>query len=271
MSDGKIDGIAIIGVGAMGTAFATGLVNSGVVERDNLVLADVDEQKLNSLASELGARTAKSNAEAINGADVILVVVKAWLVAKVLSEIGPALRPDQIVIVIAAGVKLEAMRNALRRDAKLIRCMPNTPCRVGAGATGFARGPAVNDDDVRKAKTALDAVGLSLEVPEKLMDAVTGLSGSGPAYVYVMIDALSDAGVRVGLPRDVAVRLAAQTVMGAAKMVLDEGEHPSRLKDQVTTPGGTTIAGLDALEKAGFRSALIEAVKAATKRAEELG
>jgi len=148
--------------------------------------------------------------------------------------------------------------------------MPNTPCRIREGAIGYSRGDFATDEHVAIAKKIFDAVGISFEVPERLLNAVTGLSGSGPAYVYVLIEALSDAGVRVGLPRNIASKLASQTVKGAAQMVTSSGEHPAILKDMVTSPGGTTIAGIDALERAGFRSALIEAVKAATNRAEEL-
>lgn len=271
MADGRIGHIAIIGAGAMGEAFAAGLVKGGVVSKDALTLADLDASKLKTASEGLGVRVTSDNAGAAAAADVILIAVKPAIVPDVLEEISELVTAEKLVISIAAGVKLETIQSNLSREAKAIRAMPNTPCRIGAGAIGFARGKGVGDEQVAIAKCMFETVGLSFEVPERLLDAVTGLSGSGPAYVFVMIEALADAGVRVGLPRETALKLAAQTVMGAARMVIDENEHPARLKDQVTSPGGTTIAGLDALEKAGFRSALIDAVKAATKRAEELG
>ena len=267
----KIGRMTIIGAGAMGSAFAAGVISAGVFAKEDLTLTDTDLAKLDKIAKDLGVPVANDNAAAIKGADVVLIAVKPAIVPDVLEQISAALTRDQLVISIAAGVKLESIQSGLSRDAKVIRSMPNMPCRIGSGAIGFARGKAAGDSEVAVAKRIFDAVGLSFEVPEKLLDAVTGLSGSGPAYVFVMIEALSDAGVRVGLPRDAAAKLAAQTVMGAARMVIEENEHPARLKDQVTSPGGATIAGIDALERAGFRSALIEAVKAATKRAEELG
>ena len=263
--------LAIIGAGAMGSAFAGGLIKAGLVNAGDVTLADIDADRLDKIRAELGVAVTSDNVAAVRKAGVVMVVVKPAQVKDVLSGIRGALSVDQLVIVIAAGVKLETIESALAAGAPAIRVMPNTPCLVGEGATGFSRGVNVSDDQAKLAKRIFDAVGISFEVPEKLLDAVTGLSGSGPAYVYLMIEALSDGGVRMGLPRAIALKLAAQTVLGAAKMVVEKGEHPAMLKDQVTSPGGTTIAGIEALEKAGFRSALIEAVKAATKRAEELG
>jgi len=263
-------GLCIIGGGAMGAAFAKGVVASGVLKPREIVVADLDEPRLGKLADELGVRTTKDNVEAVSDADIVLLAVKPGVVAPVVEGIAGVVTAGQLVISIAAGVSLEAIESRLTTGIGVIRAMPNTPCQVGAGAIGFAAGTAVTRDQVEAAKRIFDAVGISYEVPENLINAVTGLSGSGPAYIYVMIEALSDAGVRVGLPRPIAVKLAAQTVYGAAKMVLDSGDHPAALKDMVTSPGGTTIAALDALEKAGFRSALIEAVKAARDRSEEL-
>lgn len=264
-------GLTIIGSGAMGSAFAKGVINSGAFKPEEVTLADVFASRLEKLARELGVKTTSDNKAAVSGADIILLALKPAIIGQVVKEIAGIVKQNQLIISIAAGVKLESVESAMPEGVGVIRVMPNTPCQIGAGAIGFCRGKAVNDSQVEAAKKVFDAVGISFEVPEKLLDAVTGLSGSGPAYVYVMIEALSDAGVRVGLPRDISLRLASQTVMGSAKMVLETGDHPARLKDQVTSPGGTTIAGVDELEKAGFRSALIEAVKAATKRSEELG
>lgn len=262
--------LCIIGGGAMGAAFAKGVISSGVLQPDQVSIADVDESRLQGLARDLRVKVVTDNAACAKDADVILLAVKPPLVSKVATQLAEVVTPDQLVISIAAGVSLEKIESALSEGVAVIRAMPNTPCQVGAGAIGFSLGKSVSKGQAAVAKRIFDAVGLSYEVPEKLLNAVTGLSGSGPAYIYVMIEALSDAGVRVGLPRPIATKLAAQTVYGAAKMVLDEGQHPAVLKDQVTSPGGTTIAGIDALEQAGFRSALIEAVKAAAKRSEEL-
>ena len=271
MANDGIGRLSVIGAGAMGSALAAGVISAGIVRPDDVTMADVDSSKLERLSAELGAAVTSDNLKAIQDADVVIIAVKPWFVENVLKEIGQKLNSNQMVISIAAGVKLESIEAHLADSVAVIRSMPNTPCLIGAGAVGFSRGKAATDRHVAIAKDIFDAVGISFEVAEKLLDAVTGLSGSGPAYVYLMIEAMSDAGVRVGLPRDISLKLAAQTVMGSARMVIEAGEHPAKLRDQVTTPGGTTIAGLDALEKAGFRSALMEAVKAATKRSEELG
>jgi pyrroline-5-carboxylate reductase len=172
---------------------------------------------------------------------------------------------------IAAGVPIAEIEKRLRLGGRVVRVMPNTPCLVGASATGYAPGTDATPADVELVARLFGAVGAAVQVPEKLLDAVTGLSGSGPAFVYVMIEALADGGVRAGLPRDVALKLAAQTVLGSAKMVLETGQHPGALKDAVASPGGTTIAGLHALERGGVRAALMDAVEAAARRAEELG
>ncbi len=263
--------LAVIGSGAMGSAFAGGVVAAGLFAPEDVVMTDVDAAMLERAASKLGVRTSSDNAAAVADADVILIAVKPAIVDDVLEQIAESVRDTQLIISIAAGVMTFSLEMGLPEGMPIIRAMPNTPCLIRAGAIGFSRGTSATDDHVAIARRIFEAVGLAVEVPERQMDAVTGLSGSGPAYIYVLIEALSDAGVRVGLPRDVATKLASQTVVGAARMVLEQGEHPARLKDQVTSPGGTTIAALDVLEKAGFRSALIEAVKAAVERAEELG
>ncbi len=263
--------LAVIGAGAIGTALARGWISAGLFEPSDVMMADIDKVILETRSAQMGVNVTTDNAEAVRKADVILLAVKPNITALALSQICGALKGGQLVVSIAAGVKLHVIESRLPEGTAVIRAMPNTPCMVGAGATAFCRGKHVTDAHVVIGKKLFDAVGIALEVQEKMLDAVTGLSGSGPAYVYIMIEALSDAGVRVGLARDVAMKLSAQTVMGSARMVLESNEHPGQLKDRVTSPGGTAIAGIDALEKAGFRSAIIEAVKAATKRAEELG
>jgi pyrroline-5-carboxylate reductase len=262
--------LGIIGGGAMGAAFAKGVVSSGALKPREVIVADLDEPRLQMLARDLGVKITTDNAAAVSDAEIILLAVKPAIVPVVVESIAGIVSSAQLIISIAAGVSLEAIESRLPDGIGVIRSMPNTPCQIGAGAIGFSAGKSATPDQIMAAKKIFDAVGISVEVPEKLLSAVTGLSGSGPAYVYLMIEALSDAGVRVGLPRATALKLAAQTVYGAAKMVIDEDAHPAMLKDQVTSPGGTTIAALDALEKAGFRSALMEAVKAAAKRSEEL-
>jgi pyrroline-5-carboxylate reductase len=177
----------------------------------------------------------------------------------------------RLVISIAAGITLAALEDAAGVQDRVIRAMPNTPALVGKGAAGFCLGTRATREDAAVAKHLLGSTGLAVEVPERLMNAVTGLSGSGPAYIYLVIEALADGGVRMGIPRADAIQLAAQTVLGAAAMVMETGQHPAVLKDMVTSPGGTTIAGLAELERNGLRSALIEAVTAATRRADELG
>lgn len=254
----------------MGSATAGGVIAAGLYEPGNVTVADIYEPGLEKLHAQLGVSTTTSNAAAVQGAGIVMIVVKPAVVKAVLADIAEEIMPGQLIVSMAAGVKLESIESGLPAGTPVMRAMPNTPCRIREGAIGFARGTAATDEHAAAAKRLFDSLGLSLEVPEKLLDAVTGLSGSGPAYVFVMIDALSDAGVRVGLPREASTKLAAQTVLGAARMVIEEGEHPAKLRDQVTSPGGTTITGLDVLESRGFRSALIEAVKAATRRSEEL-
>ncbi len=261
--------LGIIGGGAMGEAFAGGVISSGWLKPTDITIADIDESRQERLREQLGVNVASDNVLTAANADIVLLAVKPSVVPTVLDTINEYLI-TQLVISIAAGVSLDAMQSRLKDNIGVIRAMPNTPSRIGAGAIGFSIGKAVTQRQVELAIKLFECVGICIEVPERLIDAVTGLSGSGPAYVYLMIEAMSDAGVRAGLTRPDALKLAAQTVYGAAKMVIDQNEHPAVLKDQVTSPGGTTIAGVAALEKAGFRSAIMEAVKAAAKRSAEL-
>ncbi len=264
--------LAVLGTGMMGGALARGLVGAGAMPPGRLRLYDTHRAKAAALAASLGpeAQAAESALSAIAGADLILVAVKPPMVADVLAEIAPALSPTQLVVSIAAGVRLAKMEALLPGGTPVIRTMPNTPCLVGMGATALCRGASATEEHLALAQSLFASVGLSVEVPERLLDAVTGLSGSGPAYVYLMIEALADGGVSEGLTRDVARLLAAQTVLGAAQMVLSSDQHPAQLKDNVTTPGGTTIAALHVLERAGIRTALIDAIQAAAERSREL-
>lgn len=269
---GELDDLRIgfLGAGAMAEALAGGLVQSGSVPAGALRASDPDPARRKHLEERLGVHCSADNAAVVDDSDVVVVAVKPDKVGPVLGALeGDRERP--LWISIAAGVTLRRLGDALSPTARIVRAMPNTPAQVHAGATAFCAGEAVRDADRAVTRALFSAVGTVWEAPsEDLLDAVTGLSGSGPAYVFVILEALADAGVRVGLPRDAAATLAAQTVFGAAKLALEGGRHPAQLKDQVTSPGGTTIAGLERLEAGGLRAALYEAVRASVARAREL-
>ncbi len=260
--------LGLIGYGNMGSAIVNGLVGAKLFMPSDIHVADLDENKLND-ANTAGHFTHFSAAECAAAVDTLIVAVKPADVIDILGGLS-GLERETLVVSVAAGLGLEKIE-AVIPDNPVIRVMPNTPCLVGAGVNVLSRGTKATDDHVETARTILGAVGFVSEVPEKSMDAVTGLSGSGPAYVAVLIDALGEGGVRMGLPRTMALKLAAQTVFGSAKMILEKGMHPSKLRDIVASPGGTTIEGIAALESMGFRSALIEAVTAAAERSKELG
>jgi pyrroline-5-carboxylate reductase len=262
--------IGFVGAGQMATALARGILAAGTLLPESVLACDVVPAAGQRFVEQTGARLVASNREVAAEATVVFLAVKPQQMAEVLADLRNFIRPEQLIVSIAAGVSLKTMTSGLGDQPKLIRVMPNTPCLVGCGASAFSRGTHATNDDVTLVQKLLSNVGLAVEVPEKLLDAVTGLSGSGPAYVYQMIEALSDGGVRMGLPRETATKLAAQTVMGAAQMVLSTGQHPGALKDAVTSPGGTTIAGLHALERGGLRGTLMNAVEAATLRAREM-
>lgn len=263
--------IGFLGAGRMATALVKGLLDSGVVSVDDVSASDVFEPARDAFLAATGVEAAPDNREATWTRDVVVVAVKPQMLADVLADIRDQIDKKTLVVSIAAGVPLKSLEQALPDGQRVIRVMPNTPSLVRCGASCFARGEHANDDDAATVRQLLTPVGTFDEVSEHLLDAVTGLSGSGPAYAYQMIEALSDGGVRVGLPRPLATKLAAQTLLGAATMVLETGEHPGALKDAVTSPGGTTIAGLHALEVGGLRAALMDAVAAATERSKELG
>ncbi len=260
--------VGFLGAGQMATALAKGWLAAGLLDAAKSMASDPHQATREKFAAATGLQAVAVNGAVVMRCDVLVLAVKPQVMAVVLSELKPLLAPDKLVLSIAAGVTLETLSAALGGHPRLVRVMPNTPCLVGASASGIA---AKNPDDAALATTLFGAVGVAVSVPEHQLDAVTGLSGSGPAYVYVIIEALADGGVRMGLPRDVALKLAAQTVFGAAKMVLDTGTHPAALKDAVASPGGTTIAGLHELERGGLRGVLMDAVQAATERAAELG
>jgi pyrroline-5-carboxylate reductase len=260
-----------LGAGQMATALARGWLAAEFVTPDRIRASDPVAQAREAFAAETNSRVGANNLEVVGVSDLLILAVKPQSMPSLLVEIRPHLTPKHLIVSIAAGVTIKQIAGSLGSKRRLIRVMPNTPCLIGASASGYAAGEAATEDDLKLIDRLLNAVGRAYRLPEHLLDAVTGLSGSGPAYVYLMIEALSDGGVRMGLPRDVATGLAAQTVLGAARMVLETQQHPGVLKDKVTSPGGTTIAGLHALERGGFRAALIDAVEAATKRSTELG
>jgi pyrroline-5-carboxylate reductase len=264
--------LGVIGCGKMGTALIQGALRAGVVSVGEVIGCDPYEKSRADFASATGARVSTEISDLASQCEVILLCTKPLDAPAALKQAAlAAAGAPRLIISIAAGLTLKALEAAAGENFRLIRAMPNTPALVGHGAAGFCLGSRATSEDGQVAKSLLGAVGLALEFPERLMDAVTGLSGSGPAYIYLIIEALADGGVQAGIPRADALRLAAQTVFGSAAMVLETGDHPAVLKDMVTSPGGTTIAGLATLERHGLRAALIDAVSAATQRAAELG
>ena len=263
--------IGFVGTGQMARALARGFVQSQLLSGDQLVAHDPFASATDEFQRQhQDASIVANNGEVVANADIIIIAVKPQSMPQVLAEIKDHISANSLIISIAAGVKLKTLCSRLASE-RIVRVMPNTPCLVGQGAAGFSLAAGATTDDSRVVSQLLSSVGLAFELKESLLDAVTGLSGSGPAYIYTVIEALSDGGVQAGLPRNVATQLAAQTVRGAAEMVLQSDDHPGQLKDRVTSPGGTTIAGLAVLEARAVRSAFIDAVQNATTRAAELG
>jgi len=263
--------IGFLGAGKMATALARGFIRAGLVTAKQVMAGDPSRTACDSFAREAQGRTTASNLEVVRFAPVLILAVKPDHVNAALAEVRDHLTVKHLLISIAAGVPLAKLESGLRPSARVVRVMPNTPALVGASATGFALGKSASPADGELIQRLFSAVGIAFPLKEILLDAVTGLSGSGPAYVYLFIEGLSDGGVAAGLPRDVATKLAAQTVLGSGKMVLETGLHPGALKDMVTSPGGTTIEGLHELEKGKLRGALISAVRAATEKSKRLG
>ncbi|HYA88491.1 MAG TPA: pyrroline-5-carboxylate reductase [Nitrospirota bacterium] len=263
--------IAFLGGGNMAEALIKGVISAGTARPEKILVADVSAERLEHLRKNYSIVVQKTNTDAAREAGIIILSVKPQAIEKVLAEIAPVVDGEKLVVSIAAGISLSRIEHALKKGCRVVRVMPNTPALVLAGVAALAAGNNATSQDVSSTKGIFDSVGRSVVVDEKLMDAVTGLSGSGPAYVFTIIDALSDAGVKAGLPRQLALELAAQTVYGSAKMVLETKEHPAKLRDMVTSPGGTTIEGLHALEKGKLRATLMNAVEAATARSKELG
>lgn len=255
----------------MATALAKGFVRAGLVSPQNIAASDPVKAACASFTEQVGAQTLAGNVEVLKSAEVIFLSVKPQQIGEVLQEIRPQASQNHLFISIIAGVPLAKLEAGLNEGARVVRVMPNTPALLGASASAFAVGKFARAEDGALAQKLLESVGLAFQLKETLLDAVTGLSGSGPAYVYLIIEALSDGGVAAGLPRDVATKLAAQTVLGSARMVLETGLHPGALKDMVTSPGGTTIEGLHELEKGKLRGTLISAVRAASEKSRKLG
>jgi pyrroline-5-carboxylate reductase len=262
---------AFVGAGNMAEALIRGLIASGAVPAAHITASGRRKDRIERTAERLGITAAHDNAHCVAGADVVMLCVKPQVLRPVLDQVGRDIPREALVISVAAGIGTAAIEAQLAPGQRVVRAMPNTGAIVRQSATASAAGAGATEHDMAVAKEIFDRVGRTVVVDEVHLDAVTGLSGSGPAYIFLIIDALADAGVKVGLSRDIALELAAQTVMGSAQLLLQTGEHPGKLKDQVTSPGGTAIAGLHTLEAGGLRTTLITAVETATRRSKELG
>lgn len=263
--------IGFIGAGKMATALAKGFLHAKLTSPAHLIASDPVEAARTTFSNETGANTVRSNLEVVRSAAVVVLAVKPDQATAVLSEIRPELKSRHLLVSVVAGLSTGKIEAVVGQHVRVIRAMPNTPALVGASASAYAPGTAATPQDCALAEKLFSAVGIVFQLKESMLDAVTGLSGSGPAYVYQFIEALSDGGVACGLPREVATKLAAQTVFGAAKMVLQTGLHPGVLKDMVTSPGGTTIEGIHELEKGRLRAVVMSAVRAATEKSRKLG
>jgi pyrroline-5-carboxylate reductase len=263
--------IAFVGAGNMAGALIRGLIGTKTTSSAHIVAADPDQARLDLLESDLGIRVTKSNDAAVDEANVVVLGTKPQVFGQVLPSLAASLKPGTLVISIAAGISTRIIERMLPDGTRVVRTMPNTPALVGSGATAVAAGTHATDEDLALTQRLFESVGIVVRVPESQIDAVTGVSGSGPAYVFSMIEALRDAGAREGLPEATALELASQTVLGAARLLLERGGTPEALRQEVTSPGGTTVAGLQALDTKGFRDAVLGAVRAATRRSTELG
>lgn len=273
MTENVISGkkVAFIGAGNMAEALIKGLIDSKVIPPNQISASDILENRRQYISETHGIRCIEDNRQLVADADVAVLAVKPQVCQAVLEEVGPVLGASKLVLSIVAGVAAKTILSRVKEGTRVIRTIPNTPAMVMEGITGIATDGDVSQKDVKIAEAIFGTVGKTVTIEEKLMDAATGLSASGPAYIFVIIEALADGGVRMGIPRQTALTMAAQTILGSAKLYFESGKHPGELKDMVTSPGGTTIAGLHQLEAGGLRAALINAVQAATLRSEELG
>ena len=264
--------IGFIGSGNMGEALINGLISSGSAPVENIICSDVREDRLEYISETYGIETTTDNLDLVDASDIVVYAVKPQIMASVLNQTAGRLDMSKLIISIAAGVPMAAIESYLNKELRLIRVMPNVAASVKEGAAAIAAGEHALEEDIQLAMSIFNSVGRSVFLKENyLMDAVTGLSGSGPAYIFLIVDAFADAGVKMGLSRRDALALSIQTVLGAAKMLQDTNMHPGELKDMVTSPGGTAIAGLHTLEKGGLMTTLIDAVEAATIRSKQLG
>jgi pyrroline-5-carboxylate reductase len=263
--------IGVIGTGNMGESLISGLIYAKSSAPQNIICSDVRREKLKCIKDTYRVITTTSNIDVVKASEIVIYAIKPQIMASILRETAAYLDMSKIVISIAAGVPLAAIESCLNKDLRLIRVMPNIAASVKEGAAAITAGKHATKEDLKVAKAIFDSVGKSVIVEEELMDAITGLSGNGPAYIFLIVDALADAGVKMGLSREDALFLSAQTVLGAAKLLLETDEHPGRLKDKVTSPGGTAIAALHTIEEGGLRTTLINAVEVGTKRSRELG
>lgn len=262
--------ITLIGTGKIGQALLGGIIKAELTPRENIIVTDILDAVLEQIENIYHVNTSKENDKAIQSADIILLAVKPQVIKEVLEQIRPVLKEYQLIISVAAGIKTTNIEHVIKKNNPILRVMPNIPALVDESATAIAKGAHANDDHLAIGQTIFNAVGDVVVVREEQLDAVTGLSGSGPAYIYMLLEALIDGGVKMGLARDVATRLSIQTVLGSAKLMRETKKHPAVLKDEVTTPGGTTIAAIHELEMHGLRNMLISAVETATKRSQEL-
>lgn len=263
--------IGVIGAGKIGAAIARGVIKGGLVSPGSVMASDVSDDLRQAISQDLGIKTTADNRELCKFADIIILAVKPQIVDPVAREITKQLGKGKLLVSVAAGVPLGRIETHLEPGARVVRVMPNICCIAGAGAAGYAAGAHATAADLANVGAILNSFGVGMAVEEKYLDAVTGLSGSGPAYVFLFMEALADGGVQVGLSRDVALKLAVQTVYGAARMALESDKHLSALREDVTSPGGTTIAGLYAMEQKGFRGTVMDAVVSATRRSQDLG
>jgi pyrroline-5-carboxylate reductase len=271
MKKGRQKQIGIIGIGNMGEALLRGILQARLFKPEEIVVSDSSEERLACIRRDFGVTVSRSNPEVASSVPLILLTVKPNVAASVLMEIRQGIDQRKVVASVVAGLPIARIMADLGKQVKVVRVMSNAPALIREGATAIAPGEGIGEEDLQRVQRLFEAVGRVVVVDERVMDAVTGLSGSGPAYLFMVMEAMADGGVRMGLSRDVALLLAAQTTLGAARMVLETGRHPALLKEMVTSPGGTTMAGIHQLELAGLRGALMSAVKAATERSEELG
>ncbi len=262
--------LGIIGVGKIGSALLKRIISTNTIDRNKIIIFDVDNEKLHKLSKDLNVDCANSNIDLVNSSKHVLIAVIPQVMDKVLREIESAISGEHVIISIAAGVSFTHITKIIAKPISLIRIMTNTPALVGAAATAIARNENVKEYQIEFVKEIFNSVGMVVELEERHLDAVTGLSGSGPAYIFIIIEALADGGVKMGLPRDIALKLAAQTLLGSAKLLLETNIHPAALKDMVATPGGTTITAIHELESAKIRATLIRAVEAATLKSKSL-